>query len=133
MSTNDAQVLEQYLKADEDEDDAAGEFRHGSGPGAEHAAQVEAATERMKVMPPMRQTAGTMSTLRKAKVTPTASASMLVATASGSMALTPKEALSSSAAPRDSRIMFAPMSASRMKAIQWSKLVMNSSKLEPRK
>ena len=42
MSTNDAQVLEQYLKADEDEDDAAGEFRHGAGPGAEHAAQVEA-------------------------------------------------------------------------------------------
>ena len=36
-------------------------------------------------MTPMQETAGPISTRRKAKVTPTASASMLVATARGSM------------------------------------------------
>ena len=44
------------------------------------------ATQQTKVMTPMNDTAGTMSTCRKANYTPTASASMLVATASGSMA-----------------------------------------------
>ena len=69
----------------------------------------------------MKLTAETMLTCKNAKVTPTASASMLVATASGSMALTPKESFSSSALSRDSLIMFAPISESSTKAIQWSK------------
>ena len=71
-------------------------------------------------MTPMQETAGPISTRRKAKVTPTASASMLVATARGSMDRGRKELSTCSSPPRDSRIMFAPISPSRRKAIQWS-------------
>ena len=48
--------------------------------------------ERIKVTTPINSTAGTMSTRKKAKVTPTAKASMLVATARGSIVKNEKEA-----------------------------------------
>ena len=54
-----------------------------------------------------------------AKVTPSASASMLVATASGSMDFTPKSASSAATSPPSaSRSMFVPMQPSSTKAIQ---------------
>jgi len=56
---------------------------------------------------------------------------MLVAMASGSMAFTPKEELTSSSFLRDSRIILIPISASSTKMIQWSTLVINRSKAEP--
>ena len=46
------------------------------------------AAEQTKVTIPMKETAGTIATLRNANVTPTASASILVATASKNMDLT---------------------------------------------
>ena len=49
------------------------------------------AAEKRKVIKPIKATAGQMFTRRKAKVTPTARASMLVARASGSMAAGEKE------------------------------------------
>ena len=62
-----------------------------------------------------------MSTFRKAKVTPTARASMLVAMARSTMFLTSRSAFGhSSSLLKDSFIMFAPITASRMKATQWS-------------
>ena len=71
------------------------------------------------VVAPMNDTAGTISTCRNANVTPTASASMLVATASGSMVIKQNESLTlSSSCSRDSRTMFAPISPSSTKAIQ---------------
>ena len=64
-----------------------------------------------------------------AKVTPVASASMLVATASGSMVLKPKESFSfSSSWLSASRIIFAPIRTSSTQAIQWSKRLMYSAK-----
>ena len=77
-----------------------------------------------RVVRPMRVTAGRIFTFRKAKVMPTVRASMLVATARGSMAAKPKEApTSSSSWLRDSRTMLPPMRHSRKKAIQWSTVV----------
>ena len=57
----------------------------------------------------------TMSLCSIARLTPTASASMLVAMASGSIARTPNSALFESqvCAVKDSHIIFAPMSASK--------------------
>ena len=70
---------------------------------------------------PINVTAQRILTFKKAKVTPTAKASMLVATARGSMALNPKEESRDSASvSRDSRIILIPMIPSRIKAIQWS-------------
>ena len=85
-----------------------------------------------KVVQPMNSTAGTMSTCKKAKVTPTARASMLVATARGSMVRKEKELFSdSSPHSLDSRIMFTPMIPSRIKAIQWSRLAIMAWKRTP--
>ena len=75
----------------------------------------------------MKETAGTMRTCRKAKVTPTASASMLVAMAS--RIILPgatEQSTHSSSLFRDSRIMLNPMMPRRIKAIQWSMEVMAS-------
>ena len=85
-------------------------------------------------MQPMKLTAGTMFTRRKAKVTPTASASMLVATASGSMVLKSKRSLDSfSSSLLASRIMLKPINANRTKAIQWSMLVIREENVMPRR
>ena len=73
-----------------------------------------------------------MVTLRKAKVTPTASASMLVAMASGSILLMETESSVFSSSPETpSRIIFPPISPSRIKAIQWSKAVILLSNCAP--
>ena len=72
-------------------------------------------------------------TCKKAKVMPTASASMLVATASGSMVLNENESFTFSSFEKDSLIIFAPMSKSRPKAIQWSIFVMSDSNCLPKK
>ena len=61
-----------------------------------------------------------------AKLTPTANASMLQATASGSMCFQSKSAVSlafSSSSSNASRTMLPPMRASRPKIIQWSTAV----------
>ena len=80
---------------------------------------------------PISRIAGRICTSKKAKVTPTASASMLVATASGSIVLKEKESLTSSSSPSASRIIFAPISASSTKAIQWSMLLIRLSNCLP--
>ena len=66
----------------------------------------------------MMQAAGTMFTCMAAKLTPTASASMEVATASGNIALAEKSLSTSSSPPKLSRTMLAPMRAKRRKATQ---------------
>ena len=61
----------------------------------------------------------------RAKVTPTARASMLVARAMSSMVRKPKEASAQlSSLEKDSLIMLPPMKASSTKATQWSTAVM---------
>ena len=90
--------------------------------------------DRINVVAPMKLTAGTIRTCRKANVTPTARASMLVATASGSIVPNEKESLRfSSSVSRDSRIMLPPISASSTKAIQWSTLVISDWNRTPSK
>ena len=74
--------------------------------------------ESAQVITPIVATAGMIRIVSSANVTPTASASMLVATASGSIAPGVIALLTPSASPKDSRIMFAPISPSRTKAIQ---------------
>ena len=76
--------------------------------------------ERMNVVAPIKLMAGTILTCKNANVTPTASASMLVATASGSIVIKLNESLRFSASSRDSFIMLRPISTSSTNAIQWS-------------
>ena len=69
----------------------------------------------------MRDTAHRISTRRKANITPMASASMEVATASISITIGDKDGSQSSSSPATaSRIMPPPIRTSRAKAIQWS-------------
>ena len=77
--------------------------------------------DRVNVTAPIKDTAGTMSTFRNAKVTPTARASMLVATARRTMPRTSRDALAQdSSFSKDSFTMPAPMRTRRRKATQWS-------------
>ena len=76
------------------------------------------ATDRTNVVAAIIPEAMNMFTLRKAKDTPTASASILVATARGSMAFHRKEGSGQLSALRDSQIILPPMKARRTKAIQ---------------
>ena len=75
--------------------------------------------QQTKVIRPMIDTAGIILTLRKAKVTPMARASILVATASVSIVFTSIESFTTS---QDfaSFIIFMPMTPRSTKAIQWS-------------
>ncbi len=84
---------------------------------------------------PIRQTAsGTLTSGSSANVMPTASASMLVASASRSIVLKLNESLPlDSSLDRLSLIMPAPMADSSTNATQWSKAVMYCSNVEPRK
>ena len=78
-------------------------------------------TENKKVVMPMISTDDQILTWMQANETPTAKASMLVAMASKSMVLKPKEPSCSSSLPQTaSRIMLAPIKKSKLKAIQWS-------------
>ena len=81
----------------------------------------------------MNDTAGIMFTLRNASETPTASASMLVATASKNIFFTPISALTFSSSSNDSFIIFPPMNKSKIKAIQCEYFVIMSAKKLPRK
>ena len=87
----------------------------------------------------MKETAGRISTSRKAKVTPTARASMLVATASRNISFTARDASSwgqpgsSSFSETASRIMLTPMMPRSTKAIQWSMAVIRSRNWTPRR
>ena len=64
---------------------------------------------------------------RNANETPTANASMLVATAIAHIVLKEKSELPDTGSfEKDSLTMFPPMMDRRTKAIQWSKLVMKS-------
>ena len=114
-------MFQQDLAPHEHQDQAAGQLRPGLAPEPTTAPALTPTAERRKVVRPIRLTASRMSTWRKAKVMPTVRASILVATANGSMARGEKEVprLSSSWL-RDSRIMFRPMRPSSRKAIQWS-------------
>ena len=85
LKRNHAEVLQQNLYAHQDQDKAARKFCAGAVFAPMMLPAFKPIAESRKVMQPMKLTAGTMFTRRKAKVTPTASASMLVATASGSM------------------------------------------------
>ena len=118
------QVLQQYLESHENEDGAACQLGLGFIAASKCASRllrqghghVELNCDAL-----IKDTAGRMSTFRKAKVTPTASASMLVAMARSTMFLTSRSGFGhSSSLLKDSFIMFAPITASRMKATQWS-------------
>ncbi len=89
------------------------------------------AKERTKVVAPIRPTEGRIDTLRKAKVIPTASASMLVAIArtKSSLIFSLYSSVPSSFSFMASNIIFPPMKHKSPKAIQWSKAVMYFSKL----
>ena len=91
--------------------------------------------EQTNVVMPIRQTAsGTLTSGSSANVMPTASASMLVASASRSIVLKLNESLPlDSSLDRLSLIMPAPMADSSTNATQWSKAVMYCSNVEPRK
>ena len=90
--------------------------------------------EHANVTIPIKETAGMISTLKKAKVTPMARASMLVATASTSIDFISRESLQHSCSLfKASRIILIPMIPSSIKAIQWSILVMYSLNCTPRK
>ena len=68
---------------------------------------------------------GSMSICKKAKVMPTASASMLVATAIITSSFRLSASACSSSPPRAaSQIILPPIKASRKKAIQWSNELM---------
>ena len=85
-------------------------------------------------MQPMKLTAGTMFTRRKAKVTPTASASMLVCNSKRKHGFEIEAVIDSfSSSLLDSRIMLKPINASRTKAIQWSMLVIREENVMPRR
>ena len=80
-------------------------------------------TENRKVVTPMMSTDDQSWTCIQAKEMPTANASILVAMAKRNIVLKPSELLTdvtSSLFDRASRIMLAPIKASRPKAIQWS-------------
>ncbi|OPX80916.1 MAG: hypothetical protein A4E50_01322 [Methanosaeta sp. PtaB.Bin087] len=82
----------------------------------------------------MTATGTTIETSRKAKVTPTARASMLVAMArSVRRRRSRRFAVARSDGPSfiDSKIIFPPMRTRRMKAIQWSKPVTKSLNSSP--
>ena len=93
---------------------------------------ADAITERTKVVTPISTAAATMSTPRNAKLMPTARASILVASARGSMVLKEKLSFASSSPPAiASLIMPPPITASSTKAIQWSILTIKRSNLKP--
>ena len=74
-----------------------------------------------------------MATFKKAKVTPTARASMLVATASISTSRRSNPAGQQSPSSwKASQTIFPPIQPSSRKAIQWSMLVMYPSNCRPR-
>ena len=84
------------------------------------------------VVQPINPAARKMLTCSVESVMPAASASMLVAIAISSIGLKEYDASTfSSSSESASRIMFAPSSASRMNAIQWSRREMYFSKVEP--
>ena len=70
------------------------------------------AAESKNVVRPMNGTDGQRETCRKANVTPTASASIESAIASGNMTFGENDASNVSILPIDSRSMFTPMSSS---------------------
>ena len=70
------------------------------------------AAENRNVVRPMTGTDGQRETCRKANVTPTASASIESAIASGNMTFGENDASNVSILPIDSRSMFTPMSSS---------------------
>lgn len=72
--------------------------------------------ENKKAMKPISKTAIIIFTSNAAKVTPTAKASMLVATAAGYITFTDKEALSSLSVSRIvSRIIFSPIKTNKIR------------------
>ena len=79
------QVLQEDLQAQEDEDDTAGQLRLALVPGAEQAAHLHPHGGEQEGDHPDKAAAAAMFTFRKAKLTPMARASMLVATARGSI------------------------------------------------
>lgn len=92
------------------------------------------AAEKAKVVMPMRAADKKIFTFKKAKVIPTARASILVATAMTNMVLKAKELLTaSSSAAKDSFIMLRPIKNRRIKATQWSKADMYFMNVLPRK
>lgn len=83
----DPQVLQKNLSTQKDQDHTAGDLRPALEAGAEKVPITTPAREITKVVQPMTVTAGRMSTFKNANVTPTANASMLVATAISSSCL----------------------------------------------
>ena len=90
--------------------------------------------DRINVVHPMKVTAQTMFTCKNANVTPTASASILVATARANIVFTSKLAFSSSSSSSlDYLIILIPMIPRRTNAIQWSICVIMDSNWLPRR
>ena len=79
-------MLKQHLKTDEHEHGTAGDLRRLLPACAKHAVPIyRPAAENAPVTTPMTITENQMLTCMNAKLTPTANASMLHATASGSI------------------------------------------------
>ena len=73
----------------------------------------------INVITPINETAGIICTFKKAKVMPTARASILVATARGNIVLQSKRSFEDSSSPeKASRIILIPMMESSINAIQ---------------
>ena len=93
----------------------------------------EAMGEDEKVTQPIKLTAGTICTFKNAKVTPTASASILVAIAKRNISFASIQASTFSSSPIASLIMFPPIIISSTNAIQCAYFVIISAKKLPRK
>ena len=85
QNLQNAQPRQQRLDTDQDQHNAADALGGGTVLVAEQGTDLHA--DGRQVITPISPAAGRMSTCMAAKLTPTANASMLVAMASGSMAL----------------------------------------------
>ena len=113
-------MLKEYFDSHEHKDQPPRQLRLTAEAGAKESAYLDPRSGQKKGGQTDEGDGGQDIHLKKAKVTPTASASMLVASARGSMERKEKEQSTSSLSSRDSRTMLIPMMDKRRKAIQWS-------------
>lgn len=125
-------MLQQDFDAHQNQDQSAGNFSFGFEFGAEQVPDFYAQHGEKKATMPIQAAAGRIGVFKKAKPTPTARASILVATASAVMLRTersaPVPAASHSEHPAQpftaSLSILTPITDNSPKAIQWSTLRM---------
>ena len=98
-----AEMFEQDLNAEKNQDDTSGKlcFRFVSCP--EYVSDFYTCGSMINVITPINETAGIICTFKKAKVMPTARASILVATARGNIVLQSKRSFEDSSSPEKLR------------------------------